>query len=123
VVSLEDSRDRYYQEYRFADVFVDLKRAPNAVRARLAAIAGVSAVETRVSGLIKLDIPGMLDPVTGEIFSLPEDRQQQLNLLYLRRGRMPEPGRRSEVVVGEAFANAQGFRPGDYIDAIIRGAR
>jgi putative ABC transport system permease protein len=123
VVSLESSRDRYYQDYQFADVFVDLKRAPNALRHRLAEIPGVSAVETRVHGLIKLEIPGVLDPVSGEIFSIPEDRQQQLNLLYLRRGRLPNTGSRGEVVVGEAFANAHGFQPGDSIDAVIRGSK
>ncbi len=123
VISLESSRDRYYQDHRFADVFVSLKRAPKALRSRLAEIPGVSAVETRVRGLMKLDIPGVVDPVIGEIFSLPEDRPQQLNLLHLRKGRMPKPGSRDEVVVGEAFSNAHGFQPGNSVDAIIRGSR
>jgi putative ABC transport system permease protein len=50
VVSLESARDAYYTGYRFGDVFCDLKRAPNALRARLAEIPGVAAVETRVTG-------------------------------------------------------------------------
>ena len=41
----------------------------------------------------------------------------------MRRGRLPEIGSRSEVVVGEAFANAHGFQPGNEIAAIIHGAR
>ena len=40
--SLVASRDEYYARYRFADVFARLERAPEIVRARLAAIPGVA---------------------------------------------------------------------------------
>lgn len=123
IQSLEAERDAYYAAHRFADVFADLKRAPNALRARLAEIAGVAAVETRVAGVLVLDLPGMKEPADGHIMSIPDDRPQQLNLLYLRTGRLPEIGSRNEVVISEAFADAHGFRPGNTIDATIYGAR
>ena len=123
ILSLESTRDRYYTEHRFADVFCDLKRAPNALRPRLAEIPGVAAVETRVSGKITLDLPGLTEPADGMIHSIPEDRPQQLHLLYLRRGRLPEIGSHNEVICGEAFAVAHGFGPGDEIDVTIYGAR
>jgi putative ABC transport system permease protein len=123
ILTLETTRDTYYTQHRFADVFSDLKRAPNALRPRLAEIPGVAAVETRVVGAAKLDLPGLPEPADGTIHSLPEDRPQQLHLLYLRRGRLPELGSHHEVVVGEAFAKAHGFEPGNEIDATIRGAR
>ena len=123
ILSLESTRDAYYERYRFADVFSDVKRAPNAMRTRLAEIPGVAAVETRVSGKVTLDLPGLTEPADGMIFSLPDDRPQQLNQLFLRRGRLPEPGSRSEVVVGEAFAKAHAFEPGNEIAALIHGAR
>lgn len=123
ILSLESTRDAYYTRHRFADVFCDLKRAPNALRPRLAEIPGVAAVETRVSGNVKLDLPGLSEPADGNIHSIPEDRPQQLHQLFLRRGRMPEIGSHSEVVVGEAFATAHGFEPGNTIDATIYGAR
>ena len=34
ILSLESTRDAYYAHHRFADLFCDLKRAPNAMRAR-----------------------------------------------------------------------------------------
>jgi len=123
ILSLESTRDAYYEHYRFADIFSDLKRAPNPVRARLAQIPGVAAVETRVTGKVTLDLPGLLEPADGMLISLPEDRPQQLNQLFLRTGRLPENGSRGEVVVGEAFANAHQFEPGHEISATIRGAR
>ena len=41
----------------------------------------------------------------------------------MRTGRLPEPGSNNEVVVGDAFAEAHAFSPGDTIDATIHGAR
>jgi putative ABC transport system permease protein len=123
IVSLESARDAYYTRCRFADVFCDLKRAPNALRSRLAEIPGIAAVDTRVTGSVILDLPGLKEPADGKIVSIPEDRPQQLNLIFLRTGRLPEPGSNNEVVVGEAFAKAHAFNPGDTIEATIHGAR
>ena len=123
ILSLESARDAYYTSCRFADIFCDLKRAPNALRSRLAEITGVAGVETRVTGSLILDLPGVKEPADGEILSVPEDRPQQLNLLFLRAGRLPEPGSNDEVVVGEGFAAAHGLNPPDTIDATIYGAR
>ena len=123
ILSLESTRDAYYTEHRFADVFCGLKRAPNALRERLAEIPGVAAVDTRISGNVTLDLPGLLEPANGVIMSIPDDRPQQLDTLFIRRGRLPEIGSHGEVVVGEAFAVAHGFEPGNVIDGIIHGAR
>jgi putative ABC transport system permease protein len=123
ILSVESTRDAYYERYRFADVFCDVKRAPNALRTRLSEIPGVAAVETRVVGKVTFDLPGFSEPVNGLIHSLPEDRTPQLNLLFIRRGRLPEIGSRNEVVVGEAFAKAHGFEPGAQISAVIHGAK
>ena len=43
--SLVTTRDRFYSEYRFAEVFAPLKRAPEPVAERLRAIPGVERVE------------------------------------------------------------------------------
>lgn len=123
ILSLEVTRAAYYESHRFADVFCDLKRAPNALRERLAQIPGVAAVETRVVGSLRLDLPGLTEPADGMILSIPEDRPMRLNKLFLRTGRLPEVGKANEVVVGEAFAKAHGFQPGDHVDVLLRGAR
>ncbi len=123
ILSLESTRDAYYAEHRFADAFSELKRAPNALRARLIEIPGVTAVETRVAGRMTLDLPGMREPADGTILSIPDDRPQQLHRLYLRRGRMPATDSQNEVVIGEAFAQAHGFEPGHHIEAILHGAK
>ena len=119
--SLQMSRDAYYAEYRFADVFVHLKRAPDAVAARLARIPGVAAVQPRIVFDVTLDVPGLAEPATGRLQSIPERRVPILNDLHLRRGRWVEPGRRDEVIVSEAFAKANRLEIGDTLGAILNG--
>jgi putative ABC transport system permease protein len=119
--SLEETRSAYYERYRFADVFATLKRAPSLVERRILEIPGVAAAETRISEFALLDIEGMVQPATGMAISLPDHHPQRLNRLYIRSGRLPQPGRVDEVTVNEAFANAHGFTIGSTFKAILNG--
>lgn len=121
--SLVTTRDRFYAEYRFADVFVSLKRAPEPVVERLAAIPGVERVETRVRAGVKLEVEGFSDPITGQLLSLPDVGEAQLNHLHFKRGRSVQPWSSDEVVLSDTFADAHGFQPGDTLAAIINGKR
>ncbi|MBL8991097.1 MAG: ABC transporter permease [Phycisphaerae bacterium] len=120
--SLRACRDDYYRAYRFADVFVSLKRAPDALADRLADIPGVASVQTRIVHEVNLSVPGVAEPAAARIVSLHDGPGPGLNGLHLRRGRLPEPGSDREAVVSEAFALANGLRPGDEIGAVINGA-
>ena len=121
--ALQETQTSFYQDYRFADVFASLKRAPQRLTQRIANIDGVREVETRVMAPVNLDIAGFSDPVTGLLVSIPDQSQPLLNRLYLRQGRLPEPGQNSEVVISEAFAAAHEFKPGVTLRAIINGHR
>ena len=121
--SLDETRRLYYEQYRFADVFVGVKRAPEGLSRRLANIPGVARVETRVTVGATIDVPGMREPATAQLMSLPEGRLPQVNRLHLRAGRLVEPYRENEVVIGDAFAEAQGLGPGDRLSALISGHR
>jgi len=68
--TLAASQASYYETYRFADVFVRLIRAPDALAARIAAIPGVQAVEPRVVTEVVLDVPGLGEPATGRLVSV-----------------------------------------------------
>jgi hypothetical protein len=86
--SLSVTQQRYYADQRFADVFVGLVRAPEAVAERLAALPGVNEIETRVTAVANLEIEGFEDPVTARLVSLPEHGEALLNVPWLRRGRL-----------------------------------
>lgn len=111
--SLNLTRDRFYRDYEFADVFASLKRAPDSLKERISGIPGVDQVETRVAAEVRLDIEDFQEPVTARLVSLPETGSPLLNRLYVRKGRIVEPWKDNEVVVSEAFAEAHGFSPGD----------
>lgn len=115
------SRDDYYERYRFADVFVTMKRAPNAMLKKAQAIPGVAEIDARVVVDVTLDVPGLSEPATGHIVSVPESSQPALNRLALRRGRYLEPGRREEILASEAFATANRLSVGDRLGAILNG--
>lgn len=121
--SLQQTRAEYYDTARFADVFTSLKRAPNSVRARLEALPGVERVMTRVVADVTLDVPGMDEPATGRLISLPDRGRPALNDLFLRRGRWVDPARPDEVLASEMFCEAHGFGPGDRVAALINGRR
>lgn len=121
IQSLDDSRRLFYGNYRFADVFATLTRAPRAVLDQIDAIPGVAAVEGRVRARATLTTVDFDEPIAALITSIPDARAPQLNDLYLDRGRMPDPTRPGEAVVSESFAEAHGLNPGDRIEAIIRG--
>jgi putative ABC transport system permease protein len=119
--TLESARAAYYRDYRFADVFAALDRAPAAAAQRIAAIPGVAAVETRVSMQVILRIPGLELPATGRLLSVPESGQPGLNRLHLRSGRWVAHGAHDEALVSERFAQVNGIVLGDTLGAIMNG--
>lgn len=121
--SLYETRNAFYERYRFGDIFASVVRAPLNIQERIAAIPGVSAVELRVVHSALLDVPGMQEPAAGLAVSVPDYRQAAVNRVYIRKGRMPEPGRPSEVAVVETFASAHHFEPGDSFSAIMNGRK
>lgn len=123
ILSLETARNGYYEHNRFAQVFSSLKRAPSSVASQITALPGVAAVETSVSMQVTLDIPGMVEPATGLINSLPDRREPVLNRPFLRAGRLLAPAARNEALVSEAFSDAHRLRPGDSVAAILNGRK
>jgi len=121
--SLQLSLESFYRNYRFAEVFAPLKRAPESLRARIEELPGVARVDTRVVTYVTVDIPGFREPVTGLITSIPDEGEAPLNRLYFMSGRGVDPARDDEIVVSQAFAEAHGFRLGDRLAVILRGTR
>lgn len=119
--SLRLIQQTYYDNYRFADVFASLKRAPLSLAERIRQIPGVSQVQTRVVVDATLDLEGFSEPVVGRLISIPDQRQPMLNDLFIRRGRYLEPARPDEVLVSEGFALAHHLEPGHAVAALING--
>jgi putative ABC transport system permease protein len=119
--SLEVAQSDYYSSFRFADMFAHVKRAPESLSAAISGVPGVAAVQTRVLMDVTLDVPGLDEPATGRLISIPEWRTPMLNDLFLREGRYIEPRQRDEALISEAFASANHLGVGDALEAVMNG--
>ncbi len=120
-LSLLRSQADYYTQHRFADVFVELKRAPDWVAERIRQIPGVAQAETRVVMDVTVDVPGLQEPAVGRMISIPARQAQGLNALFLRQGRYLSPTGGNEVIASEAFAEANKLELGSELRAVING--
>lgn len=117
--SMQEAKEVYFERYRLADIFASVKRAPLRIADQIADIEGIRTVYPRIVFGATLDVPGLNEPATGILLSLPENHEPPLNALYLRQGRMPVSGENNTVVISEAFAKANALVPGDVIRAVI----
>ena len=123
IYSLDSTRQEYYEANRFAEVFALLKRAPNSLAARIAEIPGVAAGPVRHLRAGHPGHPQLDEPASGMVRSLPDIGPPELNRLFLRSGRWLSAEARREVLVGEAFAEANHLQPGDTIAMLLNGKR
>jgi putative ABC transport system permease protein len=110
--SLFQTRERYYQDHGFADVFATLTRAPLSLIGRIEQIPGVDRVDTRVVAYVSVDISGFVEPVSASLVSLPPNSTGDLNRIFLRKGRLLSPDDTYEVLLSEEFAAATDLSPG-----------
>jgi putative ABC transport system permease protein len=115
---LRRSRDAFYDRYRFADVFVPIKRAPQDVAGAAADIPGVASVAARIVMEATIDVPGLDEPAVGRLVSIPVPRVASLNEPHLLSGRWPLP---LKVLFCVAFARANRLLPGDSLGAVLHG--
>ena len=123
--ALSWSRDLYYADARFADVFATLKRAPLSLEAQLQAIAGAAHVETSQAQVVPVSIATVVDPIVGLLLGMDPLLPQRLNKVNLRSGRMISTRRSGamEALVSEGFAVARQLQAGDRVTALINGRR
>lgn len=121
--SLKESRDAYYERYRFADVFAAAKRAPRHVLSKIEALPGVARAEGRIVHDIIIDVKAAVEPARGRVVSRVPEAHAFLNDVVIRSGRDLVRGRPDEVLVNEAFADAHGLSLGNVIHGNINAKR
>jgi putative ABC transport system permease protein len=121
---LQTSQAAYYRDYRFADLWVDLKKAPLTAVTRVARFPSIAVAEPRIVFDVIIDIEGVVEPIGGRLISAPANRfDQTLNGLCLMRGSGFSDDRDEEVIISEPFAKAHGLEPGDRLRAILNRKR
>ncbi len=119
--ALRRTQDALYETHRFPHVFAEATRVPEPVAARIAALPGVATVETRVMAEALVGVPGLPDPASALLRSVPDGGEPRLDRIHIREGRPVAPGSGDEVVMSEGFARANRIRPGDRVAAVIDG--
>jgi putative ABC transport system permease protein len=122
MTSLEQTRDAYYERYRFAHVFSQLKRAPLRLTERIAALPQVAQVDARITHYAALDIAELPRPAAALLISLPATGESRLNQIVLRQGRLPAKGR-DELVMSENMARALGYGLGSHLGVLLNGRK
>jgi putative ABC transport system permease protein len=127
VDSLDLARERFYADGRFADLFAGVKRAPRALEASLREVSGVADVQTTVEAAVRVSIPGVPDPIIGQLIGLDRRQPPRMNLVSTSAGQPPGALAAAAAdgslpaLVNEGFAQARGLKPGDAVDALING--
>jgi len=127
VDSLALARDHFYASGRFADVFASVKRAPDALAERLRELPGVADVQTTIEHLVRIERPGVRDPIIGQLIGLDLRQPPRMNRVTVRAGSGLDGAAASDneipALVSEAFAAAHGLTPGARLTALVNGKR
>jgi putative ABC transport system permease protein len=127
VDSLTLARDRFYASGHFADVFASVKRAPNSLVTVLRATPGVADVQATIEQVVRIELPGLVDPVIGQLIGVDPQVPMRMNRVTLRNGQaLNARGLTDQAIpalVSAAFADARGLKPGSRISALINGKR
>lgn len=120
-VNMQNTVDRYYEENRFADFFLQTGNVPSQALHELKDLDGVLSV----MGRITIDVPFISeDPDERVNLRLVSDpgREMDLSQSTLLSGN-PLSGRTDEILLVKQFATARGIGPGDQITLQIKGKR
>jgi putative ABC transport system permease protein len=127
VDSLALARDRFYASGRFADVFASVKRAPNALTQTLLTMPGVADVQTTIEQVVRIELPGVTDPVLGQLIGIDPNTPMRMNRITVRNGgtldATPLIDQAIPALVSAAFADARSLAPGVRVSALINGKR
>jgi putative ABC transport system permease protein len=120
-LSLIDTRDRYYSQQRFGELFSELERAPLSLVDKIEAIGGVARVYTRILGSARVLLETLAEPAQAQVVSIPDEGIPPLNGVMLLAGRMPSSDRDDEALLSEQFADKHGVKPGDVLRVVLEG--
>ncbi|MFA0888451.1 MAG: ABC transporter permease [Synergistales bacterium] len=121
--NLARSRETFYRDTDFADLFFHVVRAPEGILERVSAVRGV----VRATGRIQKDVSLFREDgtrATLRLTSFQVPMEKELNRLLVQKGRLfeknPEGGA-LEILLSPQFAEANGLRPGSTVSVAAEG--
>lgn len=118
---LSGAGNRYFKEYRLADLWSSVYRAPEGVVKRIEAIPGVKLVSGRVIQDVRVDM-GEKEAMV-RLISLPDKKSEVVNDIQLKAGSYFSEAAGNQCIVSENFFKANHLAMGQTIEPIINGDR
>jgi putative ABC transport system permease protein len=117
--NLSDASGKYYKEYRFADLWVYLYRAPQNILEKVDSIEHIKKSSGRIVQDVKINISG--ENAVIRVITLPDTREQVINDVMLKSGTYFSNADSNQCLVEEEFFKAHGLKLGDYITPAVGG--
>lgn len=119
LLNLQFASEKYFGDYRLADLWATFQKAPENVLDRIQNFPEVKQVTGRVVRDQQITI-GKRDAII-RLITLPDKRSSIVNDVMLQSGRYFSPDEGGQCLVDEAFVKAHGLRFGDYLEPVING--
>ncbi len=118
---LSGAGQRYFAEYRLADLWGEVYRAPEGAVRRIEAIPGVRMADGRVIQDVRLFMDDRNAMI--RLISMPDEKRDVVNDIMMRSGSYFSTYVGNQCIVSEAFFKANHMRIGQTIEPIINGER
>jgi putative ABC transport system permease protein len=120
VEGLENARDNFYRDYRFAGGFARVRGIPQTQIDMLASLEGVDRLEGRMVKDARVNFTEREDNVYLRLVSIRPEQATRLNDVLIVDGTLPAARSRG-ILLDSGFLEANGLKPGDTLPVIIVG--
>lgn len=117
--NLSNSSTKYYEEYRLADIWVDLYKAPMSIKEKVESLPDVKMSTERIINDASINISE--EDATLRFITLPDVKRDIVNDVVIKSGRYFSEGDNNQCLLDEDFLKANNFKLGEYIYPIING--
>lgn len=118
---MSEAGESYFKEYRLADIWSSVYRAPEGAVKRIEAIPGVKMAEGRVVQDMKITVNGRDAMV--RLISLPDTKRDIVNDIQLKSGSYFSADAGNQCIVSEDFSKANDLAVGQIIEPVVSGDR
>lgn len=117
--NLSQASSKYYEDYRFADIWASVHNAPESVLRKLESLPFVDMLIGRITKDVKINISE--ENATIRLMTLPDFRSEIVNDIVIKSGEYFSTHEANECLVEEEFLKAHDLKIGNYISPIING--
>ena len=117
--NLNGASEKYYNEYRLADLWASFYRAPESIENKITSLPFVKTATGRVVADVKISMGD--ENAALRLITLPDEKKDIADDVMVTSGRYFSNAESNQCLVEEGFYKAYGLKPGDFIDPVIDG--